>query len=309
MAFRKKKIGNSTYRRPGSSARRRLPKRRRTPGKTLSERQEKPKITERRKRQKIRTRSVWGQIKRSLMFIGIGFVVVYLSYALFLSGTLTIEDIEVIENDIKISDHSIHTLLADFKGSNLLLFNADELEPFFKTQYPQYETLNISKNLPDTIRVTLKTYPVVASLMVETDEGNEQQFFLTRAGQTAEYDELSATEQGFREIYITSEQSLSPGTTVITQDRLAFILEAIQSFEDRFGMAVQYAEYHSIERETHLYTEREFFVWLDMTMDLDEQFDKLKKGLPRLDIYEMDLIYVDLRISGINGEKIIFKPA
>ena len=42
-------------------------------------------------------------------------------------------------------------------------------------------------------------------------------------------------------------------------------------------------------------------------MSLDEQFDKLKKGLPRLNIYEIDLLYIDLRISGINGEKIIFK--
>ena len=44
-----------------------------------------------------------------------------------------------------------------------------------------------------------------------------------------------------------------------------------------------------------------------MSMELDTQLNKLKKALPRLNIYEESLDYIDLRISGIDGEKVIFK--
>jgi cell division septal protein FtsQ len=307
MAFRKKKIGTSNYRRAGSTARKHLPKKRRVPGKTLSQNEKTPHKSSRRKRQNVRRAGILGQIKRSFIFILLGGAVFYIVYALFLSNTLTIQNIDVFENDIQVKNHPIADLLIDFTGSNLLLFSDDEIEPYLRTQYPEYEILKLSKNLPDTLTIILKTYPVVAEIIVNSEQENEQEFLLTRAGQTAAYDTETSMDQELRKIYIESEQSLNVGATVITQESLAFMLEAIQSYEDRFGMAIEYVEYYDIERETHLLTERNFWVWLDMTMDLDEQFDKLKKGLPRLDIYEMNLMYIDLRISGMNGEKIIFK--
>jgi hypothetical protein len=117
------------------------------------------------------------------------------------------------------------------------------------------------------------------------------------------------TQKGLPIIQIKKEGSLRMGSTVISPDRLAFALEAIQSFEEKFGMKVIHGIYLNVEREFHLETERKFYVWLDMTMDLDYQLNKLKQALPKLDIYEENLDYIDLRISGINGEKIIFKRA
>ena len=257
MAFRKKKIGTSSYRHPKIRGKKRS-SRRRTPGKTLVESDTTKKTTERRRRLKIRRLSLWGQIKRILILIISGGLVIYITYALFLSNSLSIQKIKVFEDNIELNDHPIATLLADFKDSHLLLFDTDSLEPYLQDLYPQYEKLKLSKNLPDTLTVTLQTYPVVAQLTNSTEEGNEQQFFLTRAGRTSEYDELVATEGEFREILTESEQSLALGADVITQDNLAFILEAIQSFEDRFGMKIVNAEYHKINRETHLFTERNF---------------------------------------------------
>lgn len=308
MVFRKKKIGTSNYQPSKVTFKRRLPKRRRTPGKTLSVKNDSPpKTSERHRRQNFRQKSFLGRLKRSMLFILIGGTVFYITYALFLSNTLTIHQVEVIENDVAVSNHAIGKLLSDFEGSNLLLFNGDELEPYLHEQYPEYEILKITKSLPDTLTVILKTYPVIAKLIVNPDEENEQQFLLTRAGQTAEYNEELVNGQELREIRMKNEQSLHIGANIMDQNKLAFILEAIQGFEDRFGMSIQYTEYYDTARETHLLTERNFYVWLDMTMDLDEQFNKLKKGLPRLDIYNMDLQYIDLRINGVNGEKIIFK--
>ena len=72
-------------------------------------------------------------------------------------------------------------------------------------------------------------------------------------------------------------------------------------------MQVLEIDYLRRARELHLLTERYFYVWLDLSQDLDKQLLKLKKALNELNIYEADLDYIDLRISGQNGEKVIYK--
>ena len=67
------------------------------------------------------------------------------------------------------------------------------------------------------------------------------------------------------------------------------------------------AEWGKIEREFHLKTEAGFYVWLDMTTDVETQLKKLKRALPKLDIYKEPLQYIDLRIAGAESEKVIFK--
>jgi hypothetical protein len=48
-------------------------------------------------------------------------------------------------------------------------------------------------------------------------------------------------------------------------------------------------------------------VWLDLTVDIPQQLGKLKRTLPKLDIYHEPLEYIDLRIAGAESEKVIFK--
>ena len=67
------------------------------------------------------------------------------------------------------------------------------------------------------------------------------------------------------------------------------------------------AEYYVRERELHLQTEKNFMVMLDMEKPFMPQLDKLKKALPKLNIYNTPPEYIDLRISGTDTEKVIFK--
>ena len=77
--------------------------------------------------------------------------------------------------------------------------------------------------------------------------------------------------------------------------------------EDKFGMRVVEVIYKKVPREIHLLTERDFYIWIDMQNPADEQLKKLKKALVKLDIYTENLEYIDLRIAGGNGDKIIYK--
>ena len=94
---------------------------------------------------------------------------------------------------------------------------------------------------------------------------------------------------------------------VIDKDKLEYILNAIYDYEELFGMKVLSAEYKPREREVHIKTERNFVVWLDTSITLEKQYDKLKKATADLNIYTENLEYIDLRISSANGDRVIFK--
>lgn len=94
---------------------------------------------------------------------------------------------------------------------------------------------------------------------------------------------------------------------LIDADMLGTLLKATEDFEGKFNMQVLEIRYLKQARELHLLTERYFTIWIDLTEDTNLQLAKLKKALSTLNIYEADLDYIDLRISGQNGEKVIYK--
>jgi hypothetical protein len=257
------------------------------------------------KKRKPLARGFFAKLKRLVLIILIGSAAFFIVYNLFISDKLAIHTVAIFEDQQPLPEHPLTQILGEFKNSNLLLLNTDRIEIFLRKKYPYYADIQIHKTLPDTLVLNLKTHPIVARLIVETLEGKDQ-LILSTAGQAQYTDDENAYAE-LPTLFIEEPKKIPQGTQIISQEHLAFILEAMQNFEDKFGMTVEFTQYNAIPREAHLYTERGFYVWFDLSMDLDEQLDKLKKSLPRLNIYEETLEYIDLRISGINGDKVIFK--
>lgn len=275
-------------------------RRKKTAGKTLAPVHE---FTPTKKRKPVT--GFWGKLKRWLIVAALLGLAGFIIYNLFLSHRLDLRTVTVFEDEEPLPDHPLVQILGEFKGTNVLLLNTSKIESFLATKYPHYARIRLHKNLPDTLSVSLETHPLVAHLYVKTDD-ERTSFVLNAAGMAQNTDEtLENTERPV--IVVEREASVKEGEKIISPEELGFILEAMQNFEDKFGMKVAHTLFLAIPREAHLYTERKFYVWLDLMMDLDEQLDKLKNALPRLNIYEEPLNYIDLRISGVSGEKIIFK--
>lgn len=307
MIFRRKKSplrNASSFNRPSSGSRwkRRRPLLKKPLGKTLSERAEaKPE------RRKPRVAGFWAKLKRTVTLIAITSLLATGTYYFLLSNRLDIKTIEIFQDDQPlVQGHPMVLLLKKIKGKNLLLLNTEEIEAYLKQSYAYYAELNLKKSFPDTLVIQLKTHPIVAELQIRNTDNNKKNYLLNAGGLIT----LKSEEQQIEGLPLLSVQMDQPareGQEVIPPDQLAFALESAQSFEDKFGMEVVRIDYQPLAREAHLITERNFAVWLDITMDLDEQLNKLKQALPRLNLYEEPLEYIDLRISGINGEKVIFK--
>ncbi|MFA6528750.1 MAG: cell division protein FtsQ/DivIB [Candidatus Gracilibacteria bacterium] len=243
---------------------------------------------------------------RPLVLIGIGIILYGIAYLLFISDTFTITKIELkiegADSTIVEDENPIVLYLKNFEETNILIFNDFEEETYLKQVYPEYKSIEIKKSLPHTLVLKLEPYMVSANLIAEKDSISKK-FLINENGTiVAENEE----DPSLPYIYIETTEVIIKGQTAIKPENLAFIIEATEDFQNKFGMQILDITYYKMEREVHLRTEKYFVVWLDIQLTVDEQLNKLKQALPELNIYETPLEYIDLRISGQNGDKVIY---
>ena len=239
----------------------------------------------------------------SILIIGYG------TYAVFLSDIFLIDSFIIEEDGTIIEDNeAMNTILRSTLGKNLVLINDEELISKIRESQPEIEKITIKKIFPDKIKVEHKKYPTVANLINIVDVV-QKKFLVDSQGFLVEE---NIEHPDLPHIYYETDEFLEVRNSFLSdpkrsKERLTQIINAINLFEEKFAMKILYAEYKHQEREVHLVTERRFYVMIDLEKDLLRQIEKLKKALPKLDIYNEPLIYIDLRISGTNTEKVIFK--
>ncbi|OGJ43711.1 hypothetical protein A3J23_01165 [Candidatus Peregrinibacteria bacterium RIFCSPLOWO2_02_FULL_48_14] len=247
--------------------------------------------------------------KLFLIFFGIGAAL----YGLFFTSLFEIQNIDVNgEADTLDEQTAVSTYLQEFLGDNLLTFSPMKHEKTLLEQYGYLKTLDIDRNFFHTVRATLETYPPIANVRIEFEDGSTQFYTINELGLVAG---TGTTLESLPLIVMDvtgTEMDLSVTTTevnkeLIEQDTLILLLETAKDFEGKFDLQILEIRYLKRARELHLLTERNFAVWIDLTQDLPIQLAKLKKALAELNIYEANLEYIDLRISGQNGEKVIYK--
>jgi cell division septal protein FtsQ len=233
----------------------------------------------------------------------------YSVYAIFFSDYFLINKYKVEEEGTIIeSNESINSVLETKIGQNLVLLNEDSLLAEIKSAHPEINKIAVKKNFPGTLVVEFEKFPTAANI-VNIVNGVQRKFLVDSQGLLTEE---NADNPNLPYIKIETRDPMQVMTTFLpdakrSTERLDYIIKAINLYEEKFGMKIMYAVYKIRERELHLYTEKYFFVILDMEKDLSGQLDKLKKTLSKLDIYTVPLLYIDLRISGSDYEKVIFK--
>ncbi len=297
-------------------------------------------------------------------------------YAIFFTAIFEIQQIEVKGGEDTTQEQAaIKEELQQYLGNNLLFFQTSALENEFLSNYAYLKSIEIDRDFFHTVSVTVETYPAVANVRMEFDNGNNEFYVVNERGfiasigtnlenlplivmdvtgttidlpttqptetpvedptvegtpttetpvvetstdaaaptETTPAPEKPTTEETSTEEDVTEEEvDTMPdeiNEELIDQAMLTTLLETAESFEGKFDMEVLEIHYLKRAREMHLYTERYFSVWIDLTQDVDLQLAKLKKALTEINIYDAPLEYIDLRISGQNGEKVIYKLA
>ncbi|KKT20487.1 MAG: hypothetical protein UW03_C0003G0023 [Candidatus Peregrinibacteria bacterium GW2011_GWA2_43_8] len=249
------------------------------------------------------TQRRFSKILRPIVLILIGLTLYGISYIFIISDIFAIKKTDYDHDQIQVEDENpILAYMQNFKGTNIFLLNEADEENYLKSTYPQYKKVNIKKSLPGTLILELEEYAMVANLIYEQD-GISRKFIINENGIAINTD---TEDLSLPYVYFETDKVPTENQEVIKPEILQFILEAINDFESKFGMQILDTTYYKIAREVHLQTERYFYVWLDTELTVDEQLLKLKLSLPKLDIYEEDLKYIDLRISGQTGDKVVY---
>ncbi len=228
-----------------------------------------------------------------------------LIYFLFFSQIFLIQQWEVVEKEVTFYNHQLDHYLRPYENKNLIFVNTEEIKTKIESEHPNLSTIQIKKIYPDTLSMKIEQYPLFANVInIVGEEKIEQKLIVNSIGVAVQKDTVDL-ELPFIKLY--TETSYDLLDEVIPNDTLTKISTLVEQFEESFGMKITEAEYKLIEREIHLRTEKDFYVWIDSEKDSEAQLQKLKKALPKLDIYKTPLHYIDLRIGGVENDKVIYR--
>ncbi len=244
------------------------------------------------------------------------FIAVFLSgaavYVIFFTDFFTIAKIEIKGGQETLEEQKIvNDYLQEYLGGNILAFNPNTHEENLMKDLNYLKTLQIYRVLPRTVIAKLETYPPAANIKIDRPDGSSRFYVVNELGYTSNIGVANDTlptiamDVTGTDLEITEDPQIN--AQIIPADALKSIIESKTGFEGKFNLQILETEYLKRARELHFYTELHFYVWIDMTQDIDTQLAKMKKALTKLNIYESPLEYIDLRISGRDGEKVIYK--
>ncbi len=244
------------------------------------------------------------KFKKGPLIILICLAAIALSYLIFISNYFKITSVKISAESFTNESLSveIEENLKDALGKNLLFLDLDELTLRTIETFPKIQEININKDYPNKLVVDFQEFELKANIIHESNS-MKKNYIVNEAGFVVKED---FENPALPYIKIQSDEPINVNSTILEKSKLDYILSAKQDFEDRFDMKITEVTYKPIPRELNLLTEKEFYVWLDIQNPFEEQFKKLKKALVKLDIYNAPLQYIDLRIAGNNGDKIIY---
>ncbi len=242
-------------------------------------------------------------VRKALFFLGLIVLLSFTVYYVFFSGSIKVEETALFEGKVRIDHDIILSEINAYKGEPLLSINKAELTKELKAKYPEIDQIVIKKKLPNRLHVHITKYPITANLIVKVEEV-QRKYLINQRGMIALAD---AEDSSLPYITMQRDKAYNSKEQIMTEEELSKIIKAKKLFEQKFNMLVTDVIYLEKAREFRLKTEKGFMIWLDLTQDYVSQLSKLKAAEQKLNIHSTPLEYIDLRIAGSNGEKVIFK--
>lgn len=227
------------------------------------------------------------------------------SYITFFTETFYIKKILIYEGETESSNISIRKIVEPLRNRNLFLFNSTELKNTITKRIDNLSNLKIKRQIPNTLIIKYENFKNVANITNIIGQLEvKKSFIINENGLLIAEDKISTT---LPTINIKTPKAYTLGDQILKIEDLKYILEAKKLFEEKFKIKVIETNYLPKAKEIRMLTEKNFYVWIDMTVSQNTQLNKLKNAIPKIDLYNSPLEYIDLRIQSAEGQKIIYK--
>lgn len=260
------------------------------------------------------------RLGRLLSLLGVGILLVIiigviLGSVLFFT-LFTVQNISVARKDIRLEGvYTAQVLAQSYSGKNIFLIKEKNVQSLMQRYFPEISELDIQKKYPNTIRVSIGTYPVAVRWSCEriqkefSIEGEIKQERIPETYYLNEKGIITKPNKSEEEAFIVYEKSECPPIikkrdVIIEPEIIAAIKNSMTKIEEALGKPIVRAGYYRDAREIHFYTEDETAIWVDFATPIPEQVQKLSDAIllePGL-LKTMD--HIDLRIR----EKIFYAP-
>jgi hypothetical protein len=258
--------------------------------------------------------------RKALQFAFSFAIMLGIFYFLFLSSIFKIKEIKVyqvvsqsnpdnpsetIYNKEPFENQQLQDLLNRSILKNLILLNTDSLKTTLNQTILNLEELKIEKNFPNKLDIQFKQFDPVANLVNLVGPSKIQKFFLI--DENGRVTNPGDQRTDLPTIRIQTNEQAETNKTILKQQNLNYALKSKEYFEENFDLQIQDITYLIEAREVHLYTSNQITIWLDAQQDYKTQINKIKNAIPKLNIYETPIDYIDLRIKSNTGQKVIYK--
>lgn len=249
---------------------------------------------------------------RAWILIGIGTIALSILLALLFSPFFDVRQIMIQRQDPRIDPSDVQQVLAPLFRQRLILITKSQVASLLLTQYPDIERIDIVKQYPSTLSVSITMEPVVARVLIDNNDASQTQTgallgsgsyaYITRSGYFVSTPMklsgkipipiLRFTDWGFRP---------QNRTRVILPDFIDRIFTARDVLRTDFGLSTIDIVVYVRAQEFHIRTNK-VSIWFDLKSPMQLQFQRFRQFLKTLSL-DQAKVYIDLRIA----DKIIFQ--
>ncbi len=252
------------------------------------------------------TKKASSKFHKSKSIILLLLIIVWVAF--LFSPFFYIKNISVLRTNIVVDSASIETTLINLcKGENLIFTDTKKIQDEIKKIFPQWKNIILTKKIPNTLQVDVRTFLPIAKVKLKAIHINENDGIEEEVSKTVIINEKwSITEKTLENPMLTIiykdlfKNNTVAGENIIHLKHMNKILFIKKTLLEDYDLTTKNVDYFNNAREAY-FDLFKYILWFDLEQDISIQFDKFDYILNNVD---MNLVeYVDLRISN----RIIYK--
>ncbi len=227
---------------------------------------------------------------------------------LLLSPVFHVQQVQIRRQDARIDPEEIQTMLRPLFVKKLPLVTTNDVRELLASKISDIRDISIAKHYPSTLVVTLRTYPVVAHVILPTSSGtgtlserNNTYSYITSQGYIVT-SALPLTKDPLPVLRIM-DWSVAPaaGSQLLTPETIKIILNARNILRENYNLTAKEILVLLRAKEYHMNLDGKM-LWLDLQSPLHLQLRRFQEFLKKTPLQKVTE-YVDVRIS----DRVIYK--